>query len=177
MGEAIKILPALPQGNFAGADAFTPHRRPWARRRKAQRLENGRIMRSVSSKTTQPVKESQIVRQILDYLAAERIFAFRLNTSATQIGTRFFRAHSLGPGTADIFSIRRSSGGYFHPLWIEVKTAKGKQSREQELFQKYVESNGHTYILARDVEQVKGVLESAREGLNQKRRLVEWLLG
>jgi hypothetical protein len=53
--------------------------------------------------------ESQIVRQILDYLAAERIFAFRLNTSAfsgEHKGKRWFtRSHSLGAGAADILSL------------------------------------------------------------------------
>jgi len=111
--------------------------------------------------------ESQIVRQILDYLAAEHIFAFRLNTSATKIGDRFFRAHSLGPGAADILSLPMVNGFahsneclnhqvvHIQPTWIECKTAKGRQSPEQKSFQDHVESLGHRYILARSVDDVR----------------------
>ena len=104
--------------------------------------------------------ESQIVRQILDYLAAEHIFAFRLNTSAIKIGDRFFRAHSLGPGAADLLAIPKPKYYgcdlyHFLPAWIECKTTIGKQSPEQKSFQQYVESLGHDYILARSVDDIR----------------------
>jgi hypothetical protein len=113
--------------------------------------------------------ESQIVRQILDYLAAERIFAFRLNTSAfsgEHKGKRWFtRSHSLGAGAADILSLpvinvpdemlEFIKSPQIIPTWIECKTAKGKQSPEQANFQAYVESLGHKYILARSVDDVR----------------------
>lgn len=111
--------------------------------------------------------ESQIVRQILDYLAAEHIFAFRLNTSAFSgeyKGKRWFtRSHSLGPGAADILAIPEirlpveQLRIVLRPIWIEVKTAKGKQSSEQKSFQDHVESLGHRYILARSVDDVRAL--------------------
>lgn len=36
------------------------------------------------------------------------------------------------------------------PLWIETKSIKGKQSPEQAAFQRWVESNGDTYLLLRE---------------------------
>jgi hypothetical protein len=110
------------------------------------------------------VSESQVVRQILDYLAAEKIFAFRLNTSATKIGNRFFRAHSLGPGAADILAFDSGNvwcdGHVFRalrPIWIECKSSTGKQSWEQKSFQTYVESLGHKYVIARSVDDIKAL--------------------
>jgi hypothetical protein len=122
------------------------------------------------------VSESQIVRQILDYLAADHIFAFRLNTSATKIGNRFFRAHSLGPGASDILSFPVVSGfvhsneclnhpvRHIQPTWIEVKTSTGKQSLEQKSFQEHVESLGHRYILARSVDDIRALWQERCQG-------------
>ena len=45
-----------------------------------------------------------------------------------------------------------------HPVWIEVKTAKGKQSAEQKSFEQKVLREGHLYCLARSIEDVELVL-------------------
>ena len=114
------------------------------------------------------MKESDVQKAILDYLAAERIFAFRINTATFKGEGRFFRSHSLGAGAADILAlpvIRREqifgSGipdvivDSFVPHWIEVKNTKGTQSAEQRSFQEYVEGLGHRYILARSVDDIR----------------------
>jgi len=110
------------------------------------------------------VSESQIVRQILDYLAAEHVFAFRLNTSAFSgeyKGKRWFtRSHSLGSGVSDILALPEiydicADTDMILPTWIECKTENGKQSEHQKCFQIYVESLGHKYILARSVDDIR----------------------
>ena len=115
------------------------------------------------------MKEQDIQKCILDYLAAEHIFAFRLNTGGAKVHGGFLRSHSLGAGAADILAMPRicESGhrnclelsGKFHgeitPTWIEVKNTKGRQSAEQKSFQEYVEGLGHRYILARSVDDVR----------------------
>ena len=118
--------------------------------------------------------ETQIVKQILDGLAASRIFAFRLGTgaffgeSAKGKGWKF-QAHSLGRGAGDILAFVPFDAGQPYqkdiltypgitPLWIEVKTATGKQSPEQKTFQEYVEGLGHRYIVARDFFDVQKVI-------------------
>ena len=99
------------------------------------------------------MKESDIQKTILDGLAAKRIWAFRLNTGTARIGTRFFRAHTLGKGAADILAF--PSGGVF---WIECKTAEGKASLEQDSFAQKARSEGHVYLLARSWDDVESTL-------------------
>lgn len=107
------------------------------------------------------MKERDIQKCIIDYLAAERIFAFRLNTGGAKVPGGFLRPHSLGAGAADILAFTEpaddameTSKYWFVPLWIEVKNSKGRQSEEQKSFQEYVEGLGHRYILARSVDDV-----------------------
>lgn len=115
--------------------------------------------------------EGAIQKTILDWLAAKHILAFRMNTGAVETGKRFFRFGV--PGMADIlaFPLQMPVGGmvcefgkrpefkraYVHDrfvVWIEVKTATGRQSELQRSFQKQVEDAGHRYILARDLDAV-----------------------
>jgi hypothetical protein len=51
-------------------------------------------------------KESEIQKAILQYLAARRILAWRMNTGAVKTETRFFRFGS--PGMADILAAPQS---------------------------------------------------------------------
>ena len=95
-------------------------------------------------------KESEIQKAILEGLQAHKIFAFRLNTAAFKFGKRFFRAHSLGAGAADIVMFAN-----YYVLWIECKTEKGKLSPQQYSFAAKVESEGHHYIVARSWDDVE----------------------
>lgn len=120
-------------------------------------------------------KESEIQKSILEGLQAHKIFAFRLNTAAMKVGSRFFRAHSLGAGAADIIAfpvwlipskdLTRWMRGPTTVLWIECKTEKGKQSPPQKVFEKMVTEYGHHYIVARswdDVEAWEKSMKSQR---------------
>lgn len=112
--------------------------------------------------------EAETQKAILQLLAAYGVYAFRLNTAAIRTDGRFFRAHSLGAGAADIFALPIIHTAYWkgspcgheltigqpQPLWIEVKSPTGKQSQEQASFQREVESRGCYYLLARSVEDV-----------------------
>ena len=113
------------------------------------------------------ISEAEILRSILDYLAARLIFAVRMN-SGTQIGShkgKKWAIHMNAAGTADILALPRRACA-FNPqvcnrlaaLWIEVKTATGKQSELQKSFQAQVEAEGHRYILARSIEDVEAAL-------------------
>lgn len=114
------------------------------------------------------MKESQIQRAIMDYLAAERIPAFRMNTGA-MFGSHKGKKWAVRfgqKGMADIFATPwtgRVFGGTrlscLDHLWIEVKTAKGVQSDDQVEFQRYVEENGMEYLLARSVDDVREWIE------------------
>lgn len=113
------------------------------------------------------MKESEIQKAILDYLAARHILAFRMNTGAmsgTHAGKKWFMRFGA-PGMADVLAFPKETvcvGERFAhvivPTWIEVKTAKGKQSDLQKSFQIQVEENEHRYILARSLDDVLEVI-------------------
>lgn len=116
--------------------------------------------------------EAETQKAILEVLTAHHIFAFRLNTAGIKVDQRFFRAHSLGKGAADILAFPRSLripahvthsdlglstrwiGGAPSVWWIEVKRPGGKQSAEQRTFQQSVECEGHHYLLVDSVDQI-----------------------
>ena len=103
--------------------------------------------------------EAEIQKGIMDYLAARRVFAIRINTGTFQNGKRFIQAHSAGAGLADILAFPRIGFCTMPvPLWIEVKSASGRQSVEQKYFQQKVRSEAHLYVLARSIEDVEMVL-------------------
>lgn len=120
------------------------------------------------------MKESQIQSAIIDYLVARHILCFRMNTGAMRgehNGKKWFMRFG-SPGMADILAFHlitglmigeRTGENYatitrIEPLWIEVKTEKGKQSDLQKAFQDIVEENGHKYIVARSVDDVVAAL-------------------
>lgn len=101
--------------------------------------------------------EGALQRTILDWLAAKRILAFRMNTGAVKTDKRFFRFGV--PGMADILAFPDVDClGYTRPFWIEVK-ADTKQSELQKSFQRQVEEAGHIYILAHDLSDVEKAME------------------
>lgn len=106
--------------------------------------------------------EAQVQSAILDYLAAERILAFRMNTGIADFAGRKV---SFGvPGMADILAFPhawRDDNPYMLvivPLWLECKAKDGRQTPLQKSFQAQVESHGHRYIIARSIEDVKDAL-------------------
>lgn len=104
--------------------------------------------------------EGALQKTILDWLAAKRILAFRMNTGAVKTEARFFRFGV--PGMADVVAFRQVPvavgkngwGTLTQVYWIEVKTKTGRQSEFQKSFQQQVEAAGHRYILARDLDAV-----------------------
>jgi VRR-NUC domain len=101
------------------------------------------------------VKESDIQRQILDYLRLKRIFHFRNNSGAFageyKGKQRFFRFGAAG--SPDIICV---IAGQF--VGIEVKAPKGRMSDHQKEFQEKLEAAGGKYILAYSLEDVLNCL-------------------
>lgn len=118
------------------------------------------------------MKESQIQRAILDYLAARGVLAFRMNsgTMISSYGGKTRRVNFGVPGMADVLAfsivevrdITRGGIGNVYPeprvLWIECKAAKGVQSELQKSFQRQVEQHGHRYVIARGIDDVEQAL-------------------
>ncbi len=97
------------------------------------------------------VREKDIQKTILDYLAVHHIFHYRNNTGkfvGEYKGKK--RIASFGvKGAPDIICVLR---GRF--IGIEVKAEKGDQSRDQYAFQVSLEKAGGAYILAHSVDDV-----------------------
>lgn len=63
--------------------------------------------------------------------------------------------YGLAPGSADLIGCYR---GRF--VALEIKTPSGKQSKEQQRFQRCVERNGGVYLMPRSVTQAVELVES-----------------
>jgi hypothetical protein len=111
------------------------------------------------------MKESELLRLVMDWLAANHIFALRMNTGAMKVDTRFIKFGV--PGCADIlaFSNETMMLSYTHmatcryiiPTWIELKVGKNGQSDLQKSFQKQVEREGHRYSVCYSLECVQAL--------------------
>ena len=98
------------------------------------------------------MKESDIQRQILDYLALKGIFHYRNNSGAFKdSNNHFYRFGALG--SPDIICV--IAGQY---VGVEVKAPKGKQSDHQKDFQKKLEEAGGKYILAYSLDDILPVI-------------------
>jgi len=107
------------------------------------------------------VKEKAIQNDILRAFGSKRwMRLWRANVLAARMGDRFVRAGV--PGQADLTGILRV-GGVGVSLWIEVKSATGRQTQSQEWFQQMVERLGGLYILARSVRDVDDAINAYRE--------------
>ena len=101
--------------------------------------------------------EAAILKSILIYLQARHVLAFRQNVGAVEAvyhgKSRFMRFGVAG--MSDVIAYPKPPRPV---LFIEVKTATGKQSDLQASFQQQVESHGHKYVIARSIEDVEEAL-------------------
>ena len=99
------------------------------------------------------MNESEIMKQILEYLKHINGRYFRINTGLIKIGGRYFK--SAPKGTPDIIGF--NGNGYF--VAIEVKEPAGNLSPEQKDFRTSVKCSEHgIHIVARSLEDVTDVL-------------------
>ena len=101
------------------------------------------------------MKESEVRRQIQDYLKWQGWFVFYL-------------LQGLGsyPGLSDLVAVK---GG--RVVFLEVKRPKGgKQSEKQERFQQRLEAAGGEYIVARDIADVEHLAGEKQMRIETKKR-------
>jgi hypothetical protein len=109
------------------------------------------------SRSAQKTPEGYVQSAILDYLDAKHVLAFRMNTGAVKLASGFVRFGVKG--MADIIAFGNTRMPRLpRVIWIECKAAGGRQSEEQKSFQAQVEEAGHTYIVARSIDDVAVVL-------------------
>jgi hypothetical protein len=107
--------------------------------------------------------EGQLLRAVLDLLAAKHVLAFRIGVGAMKVEDRFMRWGT--PGMSDILAFPPFvhantwlTGQLTVPTWIECKAPKGVQSALQKSFQKQVEEHGHRYAIIRDLSELEDLL-------------------
>jgi hypothetical protein len=102
-------------------------------------------------KSPKRVSEREIARTILKHLRSHGVLCFRHepHTYNHQLGMHISNPYDM-KGVADIICVLPEGKVAF----VEVKTKTGKQSADQVLFKKRVESLGALYIVARSVEDV-----------------------
>jgi hypothetical protein len=93
--------------------------------------------------------EQDTVRAILQFLAAHRVPAYRINTGAVKIERRFLRFGSVG--MSDVIAILPPHGRF---VAVEVKSAKGKVTPAQQGFLDQVNAAGGRGFVARSVSDV-----------------------
>ena len=102
------------------------------------------------------MKESEIQKQILDYLKGRGYFAERMPLGGVQMnvgGNKFMRKNPLS-GFPDLFFFSNNNTVYPKFVGIEVKTLTGKQSNIQKEWEKKLTDIGVLYFLARSVDDV-----------------------
>lgn len=60
------------------------------------------------------------------------------------------KGEGVVPGVSDLIFMYPSKG--YHALCIEMKTKKGKQSKEQKIWQVEVQSLGYKYVICRSID-------------------------
>lgn len=111
------------------------------------------------SSAQRKVKETEIVRACLDYLAARKIFAWRQNQGAIPTAHGGFRRFVGLRGVSDILGILPGGTGRF--LAIEVKRPGGRTSPEQETFLANVTALGGVACVAHSVDELEADLKEA----------------
>lgn len=92
--------------------------------------------------------EGEVKSAVMDYLNKSGRFYLRLNSGRVKWGSRYI--YLCPAGTADVLTF--DSAG--RCMWIELKQLKGEQREKQVEFQQKVTAIGHSYVVARSVEDV-----------------------
>jgi hypothetical protein len=120
--------------------------------------------------TTQ--SEKQIENTILEFLKYKPgVFAFKVNTMGVVDKTRgVYRSISKNvvAGTPDIIAcVSVKSVGVF--VGLEVKSEKGKQSKEQKSFQQKLQTRSHGYYFTvRSIKDADAALESVKKAVSMR---------
>jgi hypothetical protein len=94
------------------------------------------------------MKESELLRQIKDFLDAKKIMYIRLNSGAFRTERGFYRMSEAG--IADLVIIKNGK-----VYWVELKANKNnKQSDSQKVFESRLKKAGGNYYLIYSLEEL-----------------------
>ena len=101
-------------------------------------------------------EEAGLIRDVLEYLAIRKIWAYRQNTGTLR-GASGKLVRFGSKGCPDIIARLKPTGsnrGSGRVLWIECKSKTGKLSEAQEAWRAKAEKHGDVFIVARRLEDV-----------------------
>lgn len=105
------------------------------------------------------MREQDIQKQILDWLAARGFLHFKLHMSGVM--TKRGRTKNRYAGLPDILGVLRCGTGRMFA--IEVKTKKGQLEEKQQEWRARLEAAGVVYLLARSLDDVESVFTAYEE--------------
>jgi hypothetical protein len=108
------------------------------------------------TKPTRP--EREVLKSIMQLLKARGILHFRMNSGVMR-NPKGQPVRFGTPGCADLLVLMWRDHIGIVPLWVEVKSSTGTQSKDQKLFQHIVEDYGHHYLVAWSAQDVQEKLE------------------
>jgi len=94
------------------------------------------------------------MKAVSDYLTLKRHFWIRINTQGqydARLGKYRTSPYTMR-GVADLLIIHQGQ-----PVFIELKTAKGRQSPDQILFEKHCDEHAVEYAVVRSVDDIIGL--------------------
>ena len=96
--------------------------------------------------------KSELRDEVLDYLDAEKVYAFPVRGKTGQADILAF------PKIEHCFDKEEIEVESIVPTWIELKVNETPQSDEERGFQHRMEREGHRYIMARSLNDVRRVI-------------------
>ena len=110
--------------------------------------------------------EKDVQRACIDYLDTKRVMYLRLNSGDVfrpgAVG-KMYKVKGCPKGTSDLLILHhtREHLGCSHPrpIFAEFKRPSAKQTEEQAIFERDVESLGYEYYIIRDLDELIEVLK------------------
>lgn len=104
--------------------------------------------------------EAEIQKAIVEWLVGNGWMAIRFNSGAHMIDGRMIRMYTIEPsgkssGVSDLLAFRNG-----RHVFLEVKSAKGRLSDDQEKFAQLASQFGETVHVVRSVEDVRRIIQS-----------------
>lgn len=106
------------------------------------------------------MRQIDLQRSVMNYLESKNILCFPTKPSilATSKWTNAFPEISM-LGMADMLAFYQSERMGIIPVWLKVRSRRGRQTAEQKHFQALVESKKHVYMVVTSVDAVKECFE------------------
>jgi len=100
-----------------------------------------------------PTPETKLLGECWDYLLLKGHFVLRYNNIAVyDRANNFYRKNRyMTPGVSDLIVIPKNDN---QPIFIELKSAKGRLSTDQQMFRRYCDDHAVEYEVVRSLDEL-----------------------